>query len=137
MPFISFAISDMSGPVKPVVVPVTVFLVIVSVGVVATWPSGPVEAEYYQRFQDGKSLHALLGSRIDCGDPLQKVKQILGRGVTLEEVEDDEPLRDYLWREASLNPKSFPDEVQPGDVFVRYSHGDEPHHTAVPQRLSG
>ena len=55
----------------------------------------------------------------------------------VEEVEDDEPLRDYLWREASLNPKSFPDEVQPGDVFVRYSHGDEPHHTAVPQRLSG
>ena len=76
IPFISFANSDMSGSVKPLVVPVTVFLVIVSVGVVATGPSGPVEAEYYQRFQDGKSLDALLGSRIVCGDPLQKVKEI-------------------------------------------------------------
>lgn len=85
----------MSGPVKPVVVPVTVFLVLVSVGVVATWPSGPAEAEYYQRFQDGKSLYAPLGSRIDRGDSLQEVKGILGREVVLEDVE---PLRDYLRR---------------------------------------
>ena len=65
----------MSGSVKPLVVPVTVFLVIVSVGVVATWPSGPAEAEYYQHFQDGKSPYALLGSRIDRGDSLQELRK--------------------------------------------------------------
>lgn len=115
----------MSGSVKQAVIPVTVLLVIVSLGVVATWPSGPVEAEHYQRFQDGKSLYALLGSRIDRGDSLQEVEQILGPGVALEEADDVEPLRDYLRREASLNPESFPDGVQPGDVFIRYPHGDE------------
>nr|MBC8290273.1 hypothetical protein [Planctomycetota bacterium] len=78
----------MSGSVKQAVVPVAVLLVIVSLGVVATWPSGPVEAEHYQRFQDGKSLYALLGSRIERGDSLQEVEEILGQGVALAEAED-------------------------------------------------
>jgi len=36
IPFISFASPDMSGSVKQAVIPVTVLLVIVSLGVVAT-----------------------------------------------------------------------------------------------------
>jgi hypothetical protein len=73
----------MSGSIKHAVIPVAVLVVIVGLGVVATWPSGSVEAEHYQRFQDGKSLYALLSSRIERGDSLQEVEGILGAGVAV------------------------------------------------------
>lgn len=113
----------MSGPIKQAVIPVTVLLIVVSLAVVATWPSGSVEAEHYQRFQDGKSLYALLGSRITRGDSLQEVEAILGAGLAVTEEVD--VIRDATRRESSLNPESFPDGVHPRDVFINYPFGDE------------
>lgn len=113
----------MSDPVKQAAIPVAVLLVIVSLGVIATWPSGPIEAEHYQRFQDGKSLYALLGSRIERGDSLEDVEGILGTGLVL--TEDIASVQEFVRRESSLNPRSYPDGVQQEDVFINYPHGDE------------
>ena len=113
----------MTGSIKHAVIPVAVLLVIVSLGVVATWPSGSVEAEHYQRFQDGKSLYALLGSRIERGDSLQEVEEILGKGEAVTEGVD--AIREFVRREASLNSESFQDGVHPNDEFIEYPYGDE------------
>ena len=113
----------MTGSIKHAVIPVAVLVVIVGLGVVATWPSGSVEAEHYQRFQDGKSLYALLSSRIQHGDSLQEVEAILGAGVAV--TTDVDAIRQFVPREASLNSESFQDGVHPNDVFINYPYGDE------------
>ena len=113
----------MDSSVRHAVIPVAVLLVVVSLGIVATWPSGSVEAEHYQRFRDGKSLYTLLSSRIQPGDSLQTVERILGPGdLVTEEVEST---REAVRREVSLSPEIFRDGVHSQDVFINYPHGDE------------
>lgn len=112
----------MSDPVKHAMIPVAILLVVVGLGIVATWPSGSVEAEHYQRFQDGKSLYSLLSSRIERGDSLETVEAILGAGTPV--TDEDNVLRDRVWREASLSPDVYPDGVHSQDVFINYPSGD-------------
>ena len=113
----------MDSSVKQAVIPVTVLLVVVSLGIVATWPSGSVEAEHYQRFRDGKSLYTLLSSSIQPGDSLQTVERVLGPGVLV--TEEAETTREAVRREVSLSPEIFRDGVHSQDVFINYPHGDE------------
>ena len=102
---------------KQALIPVFILLVIVTLAIVATWPSSALEADHYQRFQDGKSLYAVLSGRIRRGDSLQEVEEQLGPAVP---VEDMEAARTETQRNAAWNPDSFPDGVYDGDVFVAY-----------------
>ena len=103
---------------RQVALPIIILLVVIGLMIVATMPSGPVEADHYQRFQDGKSLYALLSSRIASGDSLQDVEGILGTGIPV--TEDAESVRTEIQKRAQWYPAQYPNGVSAGDTFLRW-----------------
>ncbi len=103
---------------KQAAIPVLVLVAIVGLAILTTWPSTSLEANHYQRFQDGKSLYALLHSRIRAGDSLEVVENILGKSVPL--VEGAAELRVQLRQEAERHPERCPHGVYDTDTFVTY-----------------
>lgn len=103
---------------KQAAIPVLVFVVIVGMSILTTWPSRSLEAEHYQRFQDGKSLYSLLSSSIRTGDSLEVVERVLGKSVPLTEGLDD--LRSQLRQQADQYPERSPFGVYDSDTFVTY-----------------
>lgn len=103
---------------KQAAIPVLVFIVIVGMAILTTWPSRSLEAEHHQRFQDGKSLYSLLRSSIRTGDSVEVVERILGKSVPLAEGLDD--LRSQLRQQADQYPERSLFGVNDSDTFVTY-----------------
>lgn len=108
---------------KQATLPILVLLVVVTLAVVTTLPSGSVEADHYRRFRDGKSLYTLLSGSIGRGNSLQEVEGLLGPGIPLEE--DVEAFRESLRETAQSEPDSYPDGVYEADTFIAWSGSDE------------
>ncbi|MHC4876123.1 MAG: hypothetical protein ACYTGL_06460 [Planctomycetota bacterium] len=108
---------------KQAALPVVVLMVILGLGFITTWPSGALEADHYQRFRDGKSLYAILSSRIASGDSLQHVESALGPGTPLTEEADAH--RSELREQALWTPQRFPNGVQNADVFLTWPLEDQ------------
>ena len=103
---------------KQAALPVVVLMVILGIAFITTWPSGALEADHYQRFHDGKSLYAVLSSRIASGDSLEHVESILGPGTPL--TEETDAFRSQLREQALWTPQRFPNGVQDIDVFLTW-----------------
>lgn len=104
--------------VKQAAMPVLVLVVIVGLSILTTWPSTSLEADHYQKFHDGKSLYALLNSRIHSGQRLDEVEAILGSATPL--VEGIVEVRQQLQEDATQNPQRYPEGVFDEDTFVTY-----------------
>jgi hypothetical protein len=108
---------------KQAFLPVLVLVVVVGLAVITTWPSSSLEADHYRRFHDGKSLYALLNSRIRSGDSLQDVEELLGPAtIPIDNVEE---LRTELREDSLTQPDHFPDGVYNEDTFATYPIGDD------------
>lgn len=103
---------------KQAAIPVLVLVAIVGLAILTTWPSTSLEAHHYQRFQDGKSLYALLHSSIRSGDSLEVVERTLGKSTPL--VEGAAELRVQLRQEAEHHPERCPHGIYDTDTFVIY-----------------
>lgn len=106
---------------KQACLPILVFLIFMALSSFAVWPATPLEAEHYQRFQDGNSLYRLLSSSVNRGDSLEDVKELLGQGLPV--VENAGELRQQLQELAQAYPEHYPDGVFATDRFVGYSFG--------------
>ena len=103
---------------KQAAIPILVLVIIVGLAIITSWPAGSLEANHYLRFQDGKSLYALLGSSVRTGDSLEVVADVLGPATPL--VEGIEEVRQQLAEDAQQHSDRFPQGVYPQDVFVTY-----------------
>ncbi len=103
---------------KQAAIPILVLAIIVGLAILTTWPAGSLEANHYQRFQDGKSLYALLRSSVRTGDSLEVIGKVLGPATPL--VEGVEEIRQQLAEDALQHPERFPHGVYPQDVFMTY-----------------
>ena len=103
---------------KQAAIPILVLAIIVGLAILTSWPAGSLEANHYQRFQDGKSLYAILRSSVRTGDSLEVVAKVLGPATPL--VEGLEEVRQQLVEDAQHHPERFPQSVYPQDVFVTY-----------------
>lgn len=106
---------------KQACLPILVLLIFLALSSFLVWPATPLEADHYQRFQDGNSLYQLLSSSVDRGDSLEDVEDLLGQGVPV--VESAEELRQQLQEIAQAYPEHYPDGVFATDRFVGYSFG--------------
>ena len=103
---------------KQAAIPILVLAIIVGLAILTSWPAGSLEANHYQRFQDGKSLYSLLRSSVRTGDSLEVIANVLGPATPL--VEGVEEVRQQLAEDAQQYPERFPQGVYPQDVFVTY-----------------
>lgn len=103
---------------KQAALPVLVLVTIVGLAILTSWPSSSLEADHYQKFHDGKSLYALLHSRIHSGQRLNEMEAILGSATPLTEGVDE--VRKQLQTEAQNYPDRFPQGVYDEDTFVTY-----------------
>jgi len=103
---------------KQAAIPILVLVTIVGLAILTSWPSSSLEADHYQKFQDGKSLYALLHSRIYTGQRLNEIEAVLGPATPLTEGAAE--VRKHLQEEASQFPDRFPQGVYEGDNFVTY-----------------
>ena len=103
---------------KQTAIPILVLVIIVGMAILTSWPAGSLEANHYLRFQDGKSLYALLSSSVRTGDSLEVIGKVLGPATPLAEGVED--VRQQLVEEAQQHPDRFPQGVYPQDAFVTY-----------------
>ena len=103
---------------KQAAIPILVLITIVGLAILTTWPSSSLEADHYQKFHDGKSLYALLNSRIHSGQRLDEVEAILGPATPL--VDGVSEIRQQLQEDAAQNPRRYPEGVFDEDTFVTY-----------------
>jgi hypothetical protein len=108
---------------KQAFLPILVLVVVVGMAVITTWPSSSLEADHYQRFHDGKSLYALLHSRIKSGDSLQNVEELLGPATLA--TDNVEELRTEFRENSQTQPEHFPDGVHDEDTFAVYPLADD------------
>lgn len=104
---------------KQAAIPLLVLLVIVGLAILTSWPSSSLEADHYRKFQDGKSLYAVVSSRIQSGDALEVVESVLGPATPMTEGVTE--FRSQLQQEALQFPERFPHGVYDSDTFATYA----------------